>query len=394
MTATHGALARCVADPERFLARGFGREVVHSPGADPGRYADLLALDDVDRLVTSSGLRAPAFRLVKGGETLPGSRYLRRARVGSRPVADLADPGRVYAEFDGGATIVLQGLQRYWPPLTAFCRDLELTLGHPVQANAYVTPPTSSGLRVHADAHDVFALQTFGRKHWVVYEDDGDDATLDTSLERGDALYLPQGTRHAARTVDAPSVHVTVGIRATTWADVLRRAADRAAGTPEFAERLPAGWTREPEAFAAAAVGQLARFAKHLEALDAGQLAAGEQRHFAAGRPPPLRGMLADLLELDRVGDDTALYRRPGTVCEVATEGERVVVTLGDRRLDAPAVAEPALRRVAATPPGGTLRPADLARHLDAEGRRVLVRRLVREGLLTLAAGPATDAGA
>ena len=38
-----------------------------------------------------------------------------------------------------GATIVLQSLQRWWAPLTAFSRQLELFLTHPVQVNAYVT---------------------------------------------------------------------------------------------------------------------------------------------------------------------------------------------------------------------------------------------------------------
>jgi hypothetical protein len=395
VTVRRGALARCVADPGAFLASGWGRQVLHARGADGAGYSDLLSLDDVDRLVASSGLRAPAFRLVKGGSPLPPSSYLRSARVGSRPVGDLADAGRVYAEFGDGATIVLQGLHRYWPPLAAFCRDLELALSHPVQANAYVTPPTSSGLRVHTDAHDVFALQTYGGKHWVVYGGGGagDEPLLDVVLRPGDALYLPQGTRHAARTVDEPSVHITIGVRALTWADVLRRAAERAAGAPELAGRLPAGWAGEPAGLAEDLAGRLAAFAKHVEGLDAGSLAAAEHRRFASARTPELRGMLGDILALGALTDTTPVRRRPGAVCVLETELDRLRVTLGDRTLSMPVALGPAMGRIEALAPGAALRPADLAAELDLAGRLVLVRRLVREGLLTLASAGADPAG-
>jgi ribosomal protein L16 Arg81 hydroxylase len=84
-------------------------------------------------------------------------------------VGDLADPGLVYEHFYAGATIVLQSLHRFWPPLARLSRDLELALTHPVQVNAYVTPPASRGLGVHHDTHDVFVLQVHGRKHWDVH---------------------------------------------------------------------------------------------------------------------------------------------------------------------------------------------------------------------------------
>lgn len=379
------ALERCVADTERFLADHWGRRPLHARGVDPGGFADLLSLDAADQIVTSTALRAPAFRLVKGGTTLPLSAYVRDARVGSRPIADLIDVGRVARLFAEGATVVLQGLHRSWPPLAAFCRDLELALSHPVQANAYLTPPTSAGLRVHSDTHDVFALHTHGRKQWVLYAGEGDEPSLETHLEPGDALYLPSGTRHAARTVDEPSLHVTIGVRTTTWADVLRRAVDVALDDEAFRERLPAGYPGEPEVFAGAVAARLRDLAARLDKLDAADVAARARRRFVSARPPLLRGALHDLLSLERVGDTTVVRRRAGTVCDLAVSGPEAVLTLGDRTLRMPALAAPALRQVVAVPAGGTVRAADLADHLDADGRVVLVRRLVLEGLLTLA---------
>jgi hypothetical protein len=48
---------------------------------------------------------------------------------------------------------------RVWPPIVAFSQQLVAELGHPVQANAYITPPSSRGFAPHYDVHDLFVLQ-------------------------------------------------------------------------------------------------------------------------------------------------------------------------------------------------------------------------------------------
>ena len=123
---------------------------------------------DVERLVTETAIRTPAFRLVKAGETVSG--YTTDLSWRPEPFAGTANVDRVLDEFDRGATIVLQALHHSWLPLARFCRDLEATLGHAAQANAYYTPRDSQGLPVHHDTHDVFVLQVSGEKRWLVYE--------------------------------------------------------------------------------------------------------------------------------------------------------------------------------------------------------------------------------
>jgi len=74
------------------------------------------------------------------------------------------------------------------------------------------------------------------------------------------------------------------------------------------------------------------------------------------------------------------LRRRPESVAAVVPEGDVVALVLADRTLRMPAEVEPVLRRVVASP---SVRGADLGDDvLDEAGRRVLLRRLVREGLL------------
>lgn len=251
------ALRRCVGDPDRFLERYWGVEpFLHR--REEG-FPDLLDLDDVDHLVTETLLRMPSFRLVQDGKPLDPRAYTQTIRIGGRPVDRTIRPDLVARAFDRGATIVLQALHRHWPPVARFCRDLELSLTHPTQANAYVTPPTSRGFAVHHDTHDVFVLQTHGRKRWRVYHPlvelagpeqpwkdslgDPGKPVLDAELVPGDALYVPRGFPHDAEAREEVSIHVTVGVLAHTWLDLWRHVLRRAADHRPFRDALPPGFS-------------------------------------------------------------------------------------------------------------------------------------------------------
>ena len=145
---------------------------------------------------------------------------------------------RVAALFAEGHTVVLQALHRTWPAVLELSTRLAAELGHPVQANAYVTPPTSRGFSAHYDVHDVFVLQLAGRKHWTVHEPvhpdplrnqpwnghaaavaaraDDDPPAVDTVLAPGDVLYLPRGWLHAATALGEVSAHLTIGVHVVT----------------------------------------------------------------------------------------------------------------------------------------------------------------------------------
>jgi lysine-specific demethylase/histidyl-hydroxylase NO66 len=369
------ALSLLSGDAQTFVEKVWASHV-HVHHARPDDLAGLLSLDDVDHLLTEAGLRTPALRLARDGQVLPSARFTRPATLAGVAMSGLVDARKVMNLFDDGATVVLQGLHRYWPPLTELVRELELTLGHPCQANAYLTPPGSQGFAPHHDSHDVFVFQPSGTKEWDVHDGSGRRRVL---MEPGTSMYLPTGTKHAARTQATASLHVTVGINQVTWRQVMERAVGTVLDAQEWQAPLPAGYLDDEAAFSALIGARMGTLAEQVGAADPAATAAAEVQRFLTNRPAALRGGLRDRLTVRSLHDGTPLRRRRGSVCVLVPGGDRLRVLLGDRELRVPAYLHDALEHVRSHP---RLSPADLSPWLDQESRRVLTRRLVVEGLL------------
>ena len=328
------------------------------------------------------GLRLPAFRLVKDGEVLASSRYTKTTRTGSQAATGVIDAKAVFDEFDSGATIVFQSMHRYWAPLADYCRGLELALGHPVQANAYTTPPGARGFGPHEDEHDVFVLQSHGTKQWAVHDrhdlPPSRPPVIDALISPGDSLYIPAGFPHSASTQERASVHITIGILAVTWAATLKEALAALEHDPSFGEALPLRFATEDDAFTEEVGRRLAEMGSAVTRLDPAEVARKLRRKVVSTRQPLLRGQMHRLLALDEVGHDSLVIRRPGSICVLETAGDDLSVLLGDRELRMPMAVEPAMSLIAG---GASLAVADLP-GLDEASRLVLVRRLIREGLL------------
>lgn len=300
--------------------------------------------------------------------------------------------------------MVLQSLHRSWAPLARFCRDLELSLTHPVQANAYLTPAGATALAPHHDTHDVFVLQVHGHKHWQVREpampaplprhrsrrqEAAAQALLfEADLSPGDCLYLPRGFVHAAAATEGVSLHITIGVHPVTAHDVLRAALNRAGDHPAFRAPLPAGFANDEgrTSLQEAVRACLAEAAEWLGRADVEGLAEDVRRRFWSERLPLLEGQLLQLADLDRLDDATLVRRRPLSICRPSGPDEQgaLRLILGDRALVLAMRLGPALDRLL---DGATRAVGDLNDLLDAPSRLVLVRRLVREGVLEVASG-------
>lgn len=362
-------------DAQTFLGKVWASRV-HLHRTDPDDLVGLLSLEDADRLLTGAAIRTPSIRVAKDGAVLPESSYTRSATLAGKQLTGLVDPRQALALFSDGATIVFQGLHRYHPPLTRLIADLELELGHPCQANAYLTPPGAQGFAVHSDSHDVFVFQTAGSKQWEVH---GPDGVEDVVLEPGLSMYLPTGTPHAARAQETVSLHVTLGINQLTWRGLVSRTVEHAlAQVPDT--HLPAGYLDDPALLGDGLADRLAALAEEVRRIDPTDAVETEIRRFLTTRPPRLSGGLRDVLDVGAIDATTRLRRRPGHPCVLLDRGDRVEVLLGDRSLTVPARVRAALDEIRVR---GELAPADLP--LDPQSNLVLCRRLVREGLLELA---------
>ncbi|MBN8940281.1 MAG: hypothetical protein J0H01_12350 [Rhizobiales bacterium] len=215
----------------------------HFVAADRNRFDRLLSIADLDAFLKTDAAQIPRLSMADSG------------RSGSASVPDelftfsdgKADPSRLFALFDGGATLVVSQFHEFHPPLARFCRGLERIFLHAVQANIYLTPPGAQGFRTHYDTHDVLVLQVAGEKRWRVWgEAIVPDATRKTPwngaihkadpaggrevvLRAGDVLYVPRGVLHDASVQGGgePSLHATIGLLEPSWADALRAAIDQ-----------------------------------------------------------------------------------------------------------------------------------------------------------------------
>jgi ribosomal protein L16 Arg81 hydroxylase len=319
--------------------------------------------------------------------------------------AGVGDTDRILLEYQRGATILLQRVERSWPPLTALCGNLEQVFYHPVDANAYLTPVSSQGFGVHYDTHDVFILQLAGSKHWRLYDapprlplESQPFDQLDVNpgplsqqidLHAGDLIYLPRGTFHEALSSTCSSLHVTVAITPHRWADLIADAVAVVARQDErFRESVPLGPLRGQDA------GALEdRFEELLhilsERVNLAEVLDAMTDRFIAERRPPLDGQLAQLEELGRLRLRTVVARRAGLLYRLALQQDKVMLVFSRKKITYPSEMEPALRYIAAA---GEFEVGSIP-NLDVAQRLLLVHRLVREGFLIVVRQPPQDEG-
>jgi bifunctional lysine-specific demethylase and histidyl-hydroxylase NO66 len=404
--AARPALRRATAlDADAFARRHWGREPLLSRGADPDAFRDLLDLDGVDELLSRRGLRTPFIRLARSGAVLDSSTFTGPGGVGAE-IGDQVRDDKVAALFAEGTTVVLQALHRTWPAVIAFTAQLAEDLGHPVQANAYVTPPQSQGFSAHYDVHDVFVLQLAGRKHWTVHapvhphplrgqpwndharavrERAQQEPVLDAVLEPGDALYLPRGWLHAARALGEVSAHLTVGVHVVTRHALVEALTALVADDERLRESLPLGLdVADPDALAPHLDAVREALVTALQGVSAEAVARRVRRRvWDGGRPEPVRPV-AGAAFAEGLAEGDAVRRRTGLHHRLVDRGEQVVLELPDRRVALPATTAAAVRALLA---GGTRTVGDLP-GIDAADQVVLVRRLLREGVLVPATHP------
>jgi bifunctional lysine-specific demethylase and histidyl-hydroxylase NO66 len=366
--ASRPALRRCTAVPlDRFAEEIWGRQPSLSRAADLPGFADLFSLTAADDVLSRQGLRTPFVRVAKDGTTLPPARYTSGGGVGAG-IADQASSVRLAQLFSDGSSIVLQALHRTHAPVIDFAQALGFDLGHPVQVNAYLTPPQSQGFSDHYDVHDVFVLQISGQKRWRIHAPvhpaplrnqpwtdhraaveaaARTEPLIDEVLSPGDALYLPRGYLHAATALGETSAHLTVGIHVWTRRHLLEQVLAAMDDVDELRTALPLGLdVTDPPALEPELARTVRSFVAHLGTVTAQQVAdgmVGEAMNSAKGSPV---APLAQAGAAARVGPDDRLRWRPALPVAIRRESEHLVVRTPDGTVRVPADAGDSIERL------------------------------------------------
>lgn len=384
---------------KEFFETSFEKQHLVIRRGQPDYYSGLLSSADIDRAVSTLGLSVPEINVVQADRAITAADFAYDS--------GFVDPVAVNQLFADGATVILSNLQERLPKLADFCRSLEQVFSARVQTNIYMTPAHSQGFKAHYDGHDVLVLQVEGSKEWRIYdtpvhlplEEQGfnpHDVKIGAEtdrfvLEPGDMVYVPRGLTHDAVSTDQTSLHITTGLMMRSWADVMVEALRGLALTdPAFREALPPGYANEGFDGIAAAEAKFAALLGKLSGARLDPVLNDFREDFIAGRLPRAHGQMAQMARIDSLGADSVMGARPGLIyrlVDIPAKGDQpasVALSCQGAVITLPDYARDALAQAIASP-RYTL--ADLPGDLDDAGKTVLLRRLLREGLVQFVDG-------
>jgi ribosomal protein L16 Arg81 hydroxylase len=223
-------------DAGTFRSQYYGRRPVHIRGEGVARSGLLPWARFNEMLAITPYWTEDSLKLYFKSRAALRENYCDTAEL--RPGASApVNPAKAKALMGLGASLIANHLHRVCPPVGAVARMLALEFAARTFANVYCSFKGVQAFQTHFDLHDVFALQTEGRKTWRIYEaradapvapvppgDEGEkflNATrgkllFEAEMEPGDVLYLPRGQYHDALTGSEASLHVTFGVSPAT----------------------------------------------------------------------------------------------------------------------------------------------------------------------------------
>lgn len=212
---------------ETFFRDYWQKTVLSVEREDPHYFDDMLTVADIDTMLAEIALPVSQVNLGMNAVGVPTSAYSNGVYVSPSDVI------RLHRE---GNTIILRAMHLWLPRLRDLCEQIESIFMCDVQTNLYLTPANTQSSYPHWDAHDIFVLQIAGSKRWVLHECDMKSPLPSYEFDRarhrvgaeigevhmraGDIAYIPRGVAHSPVAVDY-SVHIALGVKVRTWADVL-----------------------------------------------------------------------------------------------------------------------------------------------------------------------------
>lgn len=351
--------------PEQFLARIWGQRPLRlRPPAGRRWTTSVLDSESIERLLERHELPPTAVRVVSSNGA---SRVLTRSGEAT------------YDLFTGGRALVFHDLHIHAPAVGEACVGLSNELGIPVRASAHFLPPGVT-LAPSSAPFARFIVQLEGGGRTTVHHNG-----KERSFRRapGDVLYLPRKISHRLQSGAERSLSLVLDIHELSAFDLMKRLGDdaliRCSEDLSFRRSCSTAgdrWTGEDRAYldeclrrfgAAFRLEHLEDVREDLYLSDASEIAASAAR-FSYGQ------LLATLRP------STRLERRPVLFFARRTD-QHLVLKLAGRKLLFPLRIADAFDFVTTQE---RFRLGSIPQ-LDAPGRLVLARRLVREGFLLVA---------
>jgi hypothetical protein len=212
----------------QFFGTVYQKQFAHL-GGDGAGVCEMLTWSDLNSLLAYHQTRFRQVRLVKEGDEIDKSRFVRWRTTESGPfqcvdIDDLLDSMR------HGATLVINYLEEMCAPIRGLVCMVEKALSVRVHANLYAAFHSTPGLNTHWDTHAVFVLALVGRKRWRIFrptvafpsrlakenESPKGDPIWEGILNPGEILYIPRGWWHDATPIGDAVMHVTLGMGSNT----------------------------------------------------------------------------------------------------------------------------------------------------------------------------------
>jgi len=387
-------------DVAEFARRHWDAAPLYIPG-DDDKFARVYSLEAFESDLTETNIRPENVQLTKDGEAVPEGEYLLvdRQTDANLKVINLT---ATYNHWNAGGTIVLRGLHRKSPTLGRQIRHLQQDVPHPLQVNAYATPPRSQGFGAHYDTHDVFILQIAGCKHWTIADESVQPQPLrhdrwflrdpppDTDMAQstgidltpGDLLYIPRGFMHKAASSDVTSLHLTIGIHNYRNIDFVKDALSRvteqleSSGDPFWRRSLPLGFAAE---------GALDYLQDHLPSLKerVDESLTTAMRETTLTNPPAESNqfVIGNTDRIEALDDDTPLHCRFALGDIELAADDKVRIRCNGKTQLLPRAVDEAVYTMCEQ---GRFRPADLVGYAGAS-RASLCRHLLKEGFIAFA---------
>lgn len=397
MTLDHYSFSKLIhpVTPEEFFAEYWEKKELIVHRDDPSYYRDLLNFDAVDNALTSLEHVHGEVFMGNFNDAIKTEDYTYET--------GLVDVSRLYSAFESGSSIALNSLHDRVASLANLCRSMEQEWSMRFQTNIYFTPPNSQCFPPHYDSHCVFAMQCEGEKNWRLYDfplelpfhtqgfdpdrDTIGEITKELVLRSGDFIYCPRGLAHDADTqgIDEPSLHITMGVLQKTWSDFLLEAvAQVALKDKELRRGLPVGLAHAGFDRTEAEKTYKEMVARVMEKMSFDHTMDFFVDDIVVTRHPLLPGQLKQVLMLkDLKSTDRSAGRRPNLLYQIEEGDEKVKLLVYGREITMPTHASEPMRFALEN---DEFRISELPGDLDDAGKLVLIRRLVREGLVMLKA--------